>query len=60
MSAQLAHQRITALSRAVLQLMSCEGLTEAEYSVAGEIWTLAAMLENGREDNRRPNSEENL
>ena len=47
------HHRITGLARAVLNLMSCEGLTESEYATVNEIWTLAAILENGREDRRR-------
>jgi len=55
-----AHHRIVALSRAVLRLMSCKGLTEAEYSLAADIWELAAQLENGREDRRRPHHREEL
>jgi hypothetical protein len=47
------HHRITGLARAVLNLMSCEGLSESEYATANEIWALAAILENGREDRNR-------
>jgi hypothetical protein len=32
--------------------MSCEGLSHAEWAAVNEIWTLAAMLENAREDRR--------